>query len=89
MAKFWFKPKPYGWGAQPSTWQGWLATAVFVAILFGETAMLLGLGSGVQPSNADVALWAAASAVLVALFSWFAWLKTEGGWRWRWGRNNG
>lgn len=35
----WFKRKIYGWGWTPVTWQGWLATAVYVAliILFGLT----------------------------------------------------
>ncbi len=32
MPKGWFGPKKIGWGASPRTWQGWLATAVFVAV---------------------------------------------------------
>ena len=26
MAKFWFKPKKYGWGITPISWEGWLIT---------------------------------------------------------------
>ena len=30
----WFKRKTYGWGWYPSTWQGWLVIAVYIAIIF-------------------------------------------------------
>ena len=26
----WFKRKTYGWGWVPSSWEGWLVTAIFV-----------------------------------------------------------
>lgn len=31
MAKPWFRPKQYGWGFTPQTWQGWVITVVVVA----------------------------------------------------------
>ncbi|MBU1270467.1 MAG: hypothetical protein KKA06_07410 [Nanoarchaeota archaeon] len=31
---YWFKPKSFGYGAQPVTWDGWLSTAVFIILLF-------------------------------------------------------
>ncbi|MES2953204.1 MAG: hypothetical protein V4674_01465 [Patescibacteria group bacterium] len=31
MNKIWFKAKRYGWGWQPSTWEGWLVLAIYVA----------------------------------------------------------
>ncbi len=30
----WFKRKTYGWGWYPSTWQGWLVIAIYIAIIF-------------------------------------------------------
>jgi len=33
MPKGWFGPKVVGWGASPRSWEGWLATIVFVAAL--------------------------------------------------------
>jgi len=30
---YWFRRKVFGWGWTPATWQGWLVTAVFVALL--------------------------------------------------------
>lgn len=33
MKKLWFKRKSYGWGWTPNTWQGWVVTIVYCAIL--------------------------------------------------------
>lgn len=33
MKKIWFKRKYFGWGWYPSSWQGWLATFVYVLVL--------------------------------------------------------
>jgi hypothetical protein len=30
---YWFKRKLYGWGWTPATWQGWVITLVFVALI--------------------------------------------------------
>lgn len=32
----WFGPRPYGYGVAPCSWQGWLATAVLIAVLLGS-----------------------------------------------------
>jgi hypothetical protein len=39
MAGPWFRPKRYGWGLTPATWQGWLVTGAYVAgvIVLGAT----------------------------------------------------
>lgn len=31
--KLWFKRKLYGWGWVPVTWQGWLVTLIYVALI--------------------------------------------------------
>ena len=54
-APAWFRPKRYGYGATPVTWQGWLLTLGFVSVValdvtlvhspwrwLGEAALLLG-----------------------------------------------
>lgn len=33
MGRPWFEPKDFGGGATPSTWEGWLATLVFVVLV--------------------------------------------------------
>lgn len=67
---YWFTRRRYGIGARPATWQGWLASAIFVGLL---------LGARLLPS--DVARGAAIFA-LIAIFVTISWMKTDGGWGW-------
>jgi hypothetical protein len=81
MTTYWFKPKRYGYGAVPVTWQGWLVILVYTVIVLG--CVLLALATRVSPwgLGSAVIAYAASTAVLFRL----AWLKTDGGFRWRWG----
>ena len=56
--KLWFAPRRVGWGLDPITWEGWLATAVAVA-----TAGILNR-RGLKMQAAAVALCLAALALL-------------------------
>jgi hypothetical protein len=82
VTTYWFKPKRYGYGATPVTWQGWLVT---VAAFFVVMAASL-----LPPMIAPAAgwLWLAVLAIdglaVVALLI-VSRRKTEGEWRWRWG----
>jgi hypothetical protein len=81
MAEYWFKPKRYGYGATPVTWQGW---AVTVGTVLAMVAVSLCLRLTAKSPWALVALLlfdAAAVAALVIV----SYRKTDGGWRWRWG----
>jgi hypothetical protein len=74
MAKPWFAPKRYGYGAGlPISPEGWLALAAFVGGASAASRWLHGL-----PRYAALATGCAAIVVIGAL-------KTKGGWRWRWG----
>lgn len=80
---YWFKPKRYGFGATPSNWKGWAFTIGFVVLLVALTPVLIPpVHSNEQP---HVLAFVGASIVLLALFLFVTWRKTEGGWRWRWG----
>jgi hypothetical protein len=35
----WFRPKTFGIGMTPATWQGWIATLVFIALFVGTTLL--------------------------------------------------
>jgi hypothetical protein len=84
MNRYWFKPKIFGYGATPVTWEGWLlATGYLVFVLF----MTLGL-LGREPSVVLWVLWVVVIVAVTAAMTWLARLKTEGEWRWRWGRTN-
>jgi len=81
MASYWFRPKQYGYGATPVTWQGWAITLGSALIVGGATAWLMTL------SAANPWFWVAVLIdvlVIIALFD-ITRRKTEGEWRWRWG----
>ena len=82
MQHYWFKPKRYGIGAAPSSWQGWALTIVYVAIIAG-----LGVWFGGEDSQvaARAPAFIAITLALTVIFVGIAWRTTEGGWRWRWG----
>ena len=73
-AKPWFAAKRYGYGAGlPIAWQGWVVLALFI----------LGMASGRLVPGLPLRI--AAMTALVAGLLVVCALKTEGGWRWRWG----
>jgi len=57
MKRGWFGPKLIGWGASPASWEGWVATLVFVVALIGVSLLFRG--------NTAIA-WTARGAVLAA-----------------------
>lgn len=94
----WFAPKEFGYGATPSSWQGWLATVLFVLLIAMTAAFLdprpddlphrlglyrLPLFQALHPRAPYVlALVAIECAAFVAL----TWWKSSAPWTWRWGR---
>lgn len=71
---YWFLPKRYGFGAVPATIAGWTATSAYLLLLGGAMLVL----------RSDAARTAVGIAVTLA-FLVIVWMKTDGGWRWRWG----
>jgi len=84
----WFRPKTYGYGAEPLNWKGWMAVLVYVAVVMSFTAPLMVFPtlSRAERTGGDVAIWLALMVVVTMAFVWLCWVKTDGEWRWRWGR---
>jgi accessory gene regulator protein AgrB len=79
MAKYWFRQKTFGYGATPSTWQGWTLTVVSIVLL----ALIAFVATFIRDNNLR-ALWIVGASALVLIPSvWISHAKTEGGWRWR------
>jgi hypothetical protein len=85
MTRYWFKPKRYGYGATPVTWEGWAFTGVVVAIVGGSGWLLLGTGR--TPDWTMLLVRWAIVAVVLAVSVVVSKARTEGSWRWRWGRD--
>jgi hypothetical protein len=74
--QYWFPAKRYGWGwGLPSTWQGWVVFAGFLA--------LVAAGTFVLPQK-SLAAYLVYIGVLSVLLCGICWLKGEPP-RWRWG----
>lgn len=48
MKSGWFGPKPFGGGARPTGWQGWLVTFLFVVAMIGTALVANDLRLWVQ-----------------------------------------
>ncbi|AJP73030.1 hypothetical protein [Sphingomonas hengshuiensis] len=72
---YWFRPRRFGFGARPATWQGWVVTLVFVV----AAALVANLAS----HRGEVYL--VLLVPLVAALLWLIFTRTDGEWRWRWG----
>jgi hypothetical protein len=81
MSRYWFRPKRYGYGATPVTWQGWALT---LGTVLAMVAVSLALRLTEKSAWTLAALFAFDVAALAAL-TIVSHRKTEGGWRWRWG----
>jgi len=81
MAQYWFKPKRYGYGATPTTWQGWAFTLGVVAAMV-VVSLYVRLTEHRYWSLAGLIAFDALALGTLFLVSR---RKTEGGLRWRWG----
>lgn len=82
MQKYWFKQKRYGYGASPSSWQGWALTIGYVVVL---AAMCAWVAERATRGESSIVTMLALTTVLTVIFVGIAWRTTEGGFRWRWG----
>jgi hypothetical protein len=83
MTQYWFRPKRYGYGATPITWEGWAVVLVFAALI---AASVIVMNRFAGAANASVWLiWAVVVAAGVLWLVQFSRRRTDGEWRWRWG----
>ena len=84
MAKYWFRQKRIGFGSTPNTWQGWTLTLVGVMLIF------LVVIEAKQISDRTTQILVALSGVALVVIPMLviSYFQTEGGWRWRNGRDD-
>jgi hypothetical protein len=81
MTTYWFRPKRYGYGATPTTWQGW-------CVVFGTVLVMVAVSVFLrltEPHNWALAALLAFDAAALAVLFVVCRRKTDGAWRWRWG----
>jgi hypothetical protein len=81
MNRFWFKPRRYGYGATPVTWEGWVLVAIYVAVILTCVAALTSRGQTLSGWLMSVVVIVAATVAMIVIGV----KKTDGAWRWQWG----
>ena len=81
MPTYWFKPKRYGYGATPVTWQGWAVTVATLLAIVAVSICLRLTAKNLWTLAALLIFDALAVLVLVIVSR----RKTDGEWHWRWG----
>jgi hypothetical protein len=72
----WFAPKRYGFGATPSSWQGWALLAAYIAVISGLGFLIPRIG---WVGYASVMIMLTVTLIVVVA------RKTRGGLHWRQG----
>jgi hypothetical protein len=84
VAKYWFRQKKFGYGATPSTWEGWVVTVVSALAVFGVV-----LSGPMIRDNVLRAAWIGLGLLVTVIITVsITYRKTEGGWRWRNGNDS-
>lgn len=81
--RYWFKPKPYGFGFVPITWEGWLASLAFLGLVL-LSVWVHNIGTD-HPSTKDVIGFLFDVVVLTVSVTLLFDKKTKEDLKWRWG----
>ena len=84
MARFWFRPRRYGYGATPVTWEGWALTVGIAAVV-----ALSVVAMNLLADRSNVGAWLVwAAFIVIAVFGMvrISRQRTDGEWRGRWGQ---
>lgn len=83
--KYWFIPKPYGYGCVPISWEGWVLTFVYVLCLLGS-AYAYSFFSPQYLTWSSAIQFVLDIAIFTTLFLMLAKRRVRGGLQWRWGK---
>ena len=74
--KYWFKPKKYGYGAEPSSLEGWALIILYAIIVIYVSIYYV----------YDIFFYLAFLFLITFLLIQISIIKTEGKWGWKWGK---
>jgi hypothetical protein len=87
MARYWFRPRCYGYRATPATWEGWTVTLIVPGIVIGSI-----VGMDLRVDRSDFTVWMIWALVIASITFWFvctARERNDSEWRWCWGDRTG
>lgn len=71
---YWFRPKKFGYGATPTTWEGWTLIISYLVSIFYLTYQMNNL-----------ILYIVVLICVTIFLILITYYKTQGKWCWRWG----
>ncbi len=83
--KKWFIPRSYGWGFEPTTWQGWLTVVIFIGLIFISLYINNIFDKNTITIKNIIAVFFD-YAILITALIYFCLSKTEGKVQWNWGK---
>ncbi len=86
MKKYWFKPKRYGYGMYPTTWEGYLTTLALLGVIL--VLSYINNFFNDQVSLQDTLYYIVELVLVIVLFIYLTKEKVEGGLKWRWGKKD-
>jgi hypothetical protein len=81
---YWFKPKRFGYGATPSTWEGWAVTGAYCLVVWACVVAIVTHRASSPVLAASLSVIAVATVALIAIGV----KKTDGRWGWNAGRKH-
>ena len=81
--RYWFRSKSYGYGAVPSSWEGWALVFAFAVVVAASAFVVASTAD--RMSLASWIGWFALLALATGGVIYVSWKKTDGDWRWRGG----
>jgi len=75
VTTYWFKPKRYGYGATPTTWQGWV-------LITGTVLVMVAVSVYLRLTATSLATLLAFNAIALGVLAIVSRRKTDGEWRW-------
>jgi hypothetical protein len=76
--EFWFKPKTFGYGATPTTWEGWVVMAVYGLVVLGCVAAMYLRKESFSIFVSSMGTIVVATIVMIVVSV----QKTDGTWGW-------
>jgi hypothetical protein len=88
MPDYWFNPKTHGYGAYPTDWRGWalILGVVFLNFLLAAVLLVWPTLTGAPIFPTRFVLFLILDTLLVVGLLNAVRKKTDGDWRWRWGK---
>ena len=83
MNKYWFKPKCFGWGFFPISWEGWVATLALLGVLF--ISIYVNDFSNSEIESKEGLNFLLDLFIIMGVFTALFRDKVEGGLQWSWG----